>query len=71
MASKVPEGCTVIKGNIDTLPKAVKDFVLEKANLCTPTHIFICDGSKDEFEALIEQVKKDGIAVPLEKHKNW
>ena len=53
------------------LPEAVRRFVVEKANICKPDRIVVCDGSDDEFNKLTELLQKDGVLVKLKKLKNW
>ena len=71
MASKLPANASVIYGKFDDLPAKVQDFVADKVKLCTPENVHICDGSKEENEALLKQLMDDGIATPLSKHDNW
>lgn len=71
MASKLPANVSVIYGKFEDLSAKVQDFVADKVKLCTPENIHVCDGSKEENEALIKQLIEDGIATPLKKHDNW
>ena len=71
MASKLPADFSVKKGKFEDLPVKVQDFVADKIKLCTPDNLHICDGSKEENEALLKQLMDDGIATPLSKHDNW
>ena len=71
MATELPTGCTVVQGDIDALPAKVKAYVTEKAAICMPDHIHICNGSNEEYKSLVEQLIEVGLAVPLKKHDNW
>lgn len=71
MTSKLPPNFPVIKGNFEELPVKVQDFVAGKVKLCNPDDLYICDGSKEENEALIKLLMDDGILTPLAKHDNW
>lgn len=54
------------------LPPKVEQYVLEKAKICQPDSIHVCDGSDAENEALLRQMQKDGQVVPVKgKYKNW
>lgn len=71
MASKLQSDASVIKGKLEDLPTKVQDFVADKVKLCKPDSVHICDGSKEENEALLKKLMDEGIAVPLIKHDNW
>lgn len=71
MASKLPAAFPVIKGKFEDLPVKVQDYVADKVKLCTPANLHICDGSKEENEALIKILLEAGIITPLSKHDNW
>jgi phosphoenolpyruvate carboxykinase (GTP) len=53
------------------LPEAVREYVTEKARLCQPDRIVVCDGSEEEFKRLTELLQKEGVIVPLKKLNNW
>nr|XP_018916310.1 PREDICTED: phosphoenolpyruvate carboxykinase [GTP]-like isoform X2 [Bemisia tabaci] len=63
-------GYSVIHGNPELLPPKLKDFIEEKASLCKPRDIHICDGSESENESLLQRMQKEGTIVPLPKYKN-
>ena len=73
MASKLPSDASVINGKFEDLPTKVQDKVkvADKVKLCTPDNIHICDGSKEEYKALLKKLMDEGIATPLSKHDNW
>ena len=53
------------------LPKSVRQFVEEKAEICKPENIVVCDGSDEEFKKLADLLQKDGVFIKLKKLKNW
>ena len=71
MASQLPAGCSVIRGKFESLPAKVQEYVADKAELCQPENIYICDGSKEENETLINQLIEAGVVIKLNKYDNW
>ncbi len=60
--------------NINTLnklPTRIREYVEEKARLCQPDSVVLCDGSTEEFKRFMNQLVDDGIAKPLAKLENW
>lgn len=55
---------------LNKLPIKVKQFVEEKAQLCTPDKIHICNGSSDENTAILELMEREGMAIKLKKYEN-
>uniref|UniRef100_A0A1I8FJT4 phosphoenolpyruvate carboxykinase (GTP) n=1 Tax=Macrostomum lignano TaxID=282301 RepID=A0A1I8FJT4_9PLAT len=50
---------------------AVRNYVKEKANLCQPDDIYLCDGSEEENKRFLEIMRRaGGIAKPLRKMDN-
>ncbi|VEL13004.1 unnamed protein product [Protopolystoma xenopodis] len=45
---------------INTLPSRAREYVREKALLCQPDTIYICDGSEQESQGLIDLLEKQG-----------
>lgn len=74
VASNLPKSyqpaisCNEFLGKI---PRKVLQFVEEKARLCEPDRIHICDGSEAENNLLINQMVDAGILKKLPKYKNW
>ncbi|XP_038050392.1 phosphoenolpyruvate carboxykinase, cytosolic [GTP]-like [Patiria miniata] len=60
----------VVHGNLDDLPRKVKEYVLEKAQLCQPAYIHICDGSKEENVAMLTGMVEQGVLKKLTKYDN-
>lgn len=61
----------VVQGTLDSLPKAVREFVESSATICQPEHIHICDGSEDENRKLLEFMEEQGAIKRLKKYDNW
>lgn len=57
--------------NMTKLPKCLQEFIEEKARICQPDKIHICDGSQDEYIALLELLENNGSICRLEKMENW
>jgi phosphoenolpyruvate carboxykinase (GTP) len=50
--------------------KELAQWVQEMATLCTPSGIYVCDGFKDEYDRLMAEMVRSGMAVPLAKRSN-
>jgi len=50
--------------------RKLKQWVQEVAALCQPDAIYWCDGSKAEYDRLMEQMVAAGSAIPLKKRPN-
>ena len=48
----------------------LKNWVKEIEQMCTPDTVYWCDGSKKEYNALMSQMEKSGMAIKLKKRKN-
>jgi phosphoenolpyruvate carboxykinase (GTP) len=49
----------------------VQEFVEEKARLCQPESIYICDGSEEENKMLTQTLVEAGMIQRLESMQNW
>jgi phosphoenolpyruvate carboxykinase (GTP) len=47
--------------------KKLNDWVREVASLCQPEAVYWCDGSKDEYGRLMDQMVSSGSAIPLQR----
>jgi phosphoenolpyruvate carboxykinase (GTP) len=65
----IPKSC--YSGDLIKLPKMVQDFIDEKAKLCMPDRIHICDGSDEEYEDMLKLLQDNGSLKRLDKMKNW
>ena len=61
----------VVRGTLDSLPQAVRDFVESSAKLCQPDQIHICDGSEEENQQLLSHMEEEGVIKRLKKYDNW
>ncbi len=48
----------------------LNDFIAEAAQMCTPDAIHLCDGSKKEYDTLMQAMVACGLATPLKKRPN-
>jgi len=70
LPSTVQEPEILVKGNWHKLPKDVKEFITENIALCTPSSLFICDGSDEEASDLTAQLVEQGNLTKLDKMDN-
>jgi phosphoenolpyruvate carboxykinase (GTP) len=54
---------------ISKLPISVQDYIEEKAKICQPDSIYVCDGSEEENKSLLNLLEKDGWIQRLEGNK--
>ena len=52
-----------------TKNKKLNQWVEEVAAMTAPDQIYLCDGSKDEYERMIKLMVDDGLAIPLNSKK--
>ncbi|RNA09679.1 phosphoenolpyruvate cytosolic [GTP] [Brachionus plicatilis] len=62
---KLKKSC--YKCNMTDLPQGLQNFIEEKARVCQPDKIHICDGSIEEYNALLELLQVNGSLQKLEK----
>ena len=48
----------------------IKAWVEEVAKMCQPDDVYVCDGSKEEYDRLMQDMIKSGLATPLKKRPN-
>ena len=58
------------KSNLTKLPKSIQDYIEEKAKICQPDAIHICDGSIEENRAFLQVLQKNGVIQKLEQLNN-
>ncbi len=56
--------------NYDVKNEKLNSWIKEVSDLCQPDNIYICNGSKDEYDQMIKTLLDSGIAIPLEKRPN-
>jgi phosphoenolpyruvate carboxykinase (GTP) len=50
--------------------KKLNNWIKEVADMCQPDDIYICNGSKEEYNLMMEKLLASGIAIPLKKRPN-
>ena len=53
------------------LPPSIKRFIDEKASICEPENIYVCDGSEEEYQHLLKVLQEGKWIQKLDKMKNW
>ncbi|MEN8262952.1 MAG: phosphoenolpyruvate carboxykinase (GTP) [Nitrospirota bacterium] len=56
--------------NVTVKNKKLNDWIKEVAEICTPDDIYVCNGSKEEYDLMIKKLIDAGIALPLKKRPN-
>lgn len=56
--------------NITVKNEKLNAWIREVAELCQPDDIYVCKGSKEEYDLMINKLIKSGIAIPLKKRPN-
>lgn len=70
MAS-LPDGITVVNGDFKALAPRIQEFVVDRADLCKPDSLHICDGSEEEIRKLIAGMVSSGQLTKLTKYPGW
>ncbi|KAI4562544.1 hypothetical protein MJT46_011506 [Ovis ammon polii x Ovis aries] len=60
----------IVRGSLDSLPQAVREFVESSAKLCRPDQVHICDGSEEENRQLLSHMEEEGVIKRLKKYDN-
>jgi len=50
--------------------EGLRKWIREMADLCTPKDVYVCDGSKEEYDRLMKGMVDIGMATPLRKRPN-
>ena len=63
----------VVHGSLDWLIPEAREYVLDRARLCQPDKIHVCDGSEAENAALIDKMVATGTLkkITSDKFENW
>ncbi|XP_069735220.1 phosphoenolpyruvate carboxykinase [GTP], mitochondrial-like [Phaenicophaeus curvirostris] len=56
--------------DLASLPAAARRFVEEGVELCRPSGVHLCDGSKEEGDALVALLREQGVLHPVPKYEN-
>uniref|UniRef100_A0A7E4URY4 Phosphoenolpyruvate carboxykinase [GTP] n=1 Tax=Panagrellus redivivus TaxID=6233 RepID=A0A7E4URY4_PANRE len=60
----------ILKGDLHVLPYKVQRFIAEKAELCRPRGIYICDGTHAEAEEIKDKLVERGMLTQLSAYEN-
>ena len=64
--------CASLSPGLVRLAPKVRDFVQDKAKLCQPDRVHLCDGSEAEATQLLQTMQQQGIAEKVSgKYENW
>jgi len=56
--------------NADVKNKKLSEWITDVAAMCQPDEIYICDGSKKEYDGMMQKLINSGSATPLKKRPN-
>jgi phosphoenolpyruvate carboxykinase (GTP) len=56
--------------NIHVKNRKLAKWIDEVSDLCKPDDIYICDGSKAEYDSMMKKMIEAGMAIPLSKRPN-
>lgn len=56
------------KAAIEALPARLREWVRQAADLCQPDHIWLCDGSQEEYDRLCQKMVDQGTFIRLNPH---
>ena len=68
--SQLTSGRKLTSLSTAALNDAVRTFIEEKARVCTPDQVLVCDGSEAENQQLIDLMVKEGQLEKLTKYEN-
>ena len=56
--------------NVTVKNEKLNNWIKEVADICQPDDIYVCNGSKEEYDLMIKKLIDAGIAQPLKKRPN-
>ncbi len=56
--------------NISVKNEKLNTWIKEVADMCQPEDIYVCNGSKEEYDLMTKKLIESGIAIPLKKRPN-
>ena len=56
--------------NVTVKNNKLNNWIKEVSDLCLPDDVYVCDGSKEEYDLMINKLIEGGIAIPLDKRPN-
>ena len=66
---KISQASCCYSCNIKRLPLSVLRYIEEKAQICEPDKIHVCDGSEEEYKDLLKILEDQGSIKRLENNK--
>ena len=67
---KLNKDIEVVHGNLDALAPKVRQFIIECADLCTPSKIHICDGTEEENMKMKKELQDNETIKPLTAYED-
>jgi len=55
---------------LESLQPHLKQFVEQYVQQCQPSNVHVCDGSEEEYQALIQGLINKGSLIKLKKFEN-
>jgi phosphoenolpyruvate carboxykinase (GTP) len=56
--------------NIDVKNEKLRAWIQKVSEMCQPNEIYVCDGTKEEYDRMMAIMLASGSAIPLEKRPN-
>ncbi len=56
--------------NIDVKNRKLEGWIKEVSDMCQPDDIYVCNGSKEEYDRMVRKLIDSDIAIPLKKRNN-
>ncbi len=56
--------------NVTVKNEKLNRWIKEVSDLCQPDDIYVCDGSKEEYDLMVKKLIEASIAIPLKKRPN-
>jgi phosphoenolpyruvate carboxykinase (GTP) len=56
--------------NVNIRNKKLNLWIKEAADLCEPDNIYVCNGTREEYNLMVEKLLESGIAITLKKRPN-
>ena len=56
---------------VNSLSPKVQAYIRKQEKVCQPDQVYVCDGTEEENQALLNKLQKDGRFQKLPKYENW
>ena len=53
-----------------TKNEKLNNWIKEAAEMCLPDEIYLCSGTKEEYNLMLSKLMASGTAIPLKKRPN-